>query len=435
MNEKTTVFEKVGGTRSGGPLWRTILILSVVLVLSLILLIFAVVVLYTPEVDDDPPFSTDVQNPDATGDIPAVSPSYTRRDGVYNFLLMGKDKVGMNTDVIMIVNFDTGAGKINIVQIPRDTFFDLGTGNYKINAMYAHNYNAAYRAGSKNPSKDALETLASQIEENFCISIDYYAMIDLKGFSNIVNAIGGVYIDVPFDMYYVDPEQNLTIDLKAGPQTLNGDEAEQFVRFRSGYVEGDLGRVNAQKLLLSALFEQVKNNISISTIAKLTDTALKNVTTDIGLDDAVFFAKQAFYADLSDINMMTMPGLYARRYGDSGAWYYVLYRESALSVVNTYLNVYNEDITPEIFDVNTVLTDDSSEHLSRIYHSEGNTDVHTADDPDVYIPLLPNKSNDTQTSAGAGADETDDGENEYVSENEDGSDTEQNDTDESEGEE
>lgn len=401
MNEKTTVFEKVGG-QHGGSLWRTILILSVVLVLSLALLIFAIVVLYTPDVDDDPPFlPVTSDDPSQPGDDP-VQPTYTRRDGVYNFLVIGKDRVGMNTDVIMIVNFDTANGTINIVQLPRDTYFDLDTGYYKINAMYAYNYNKAHRAGSKNPSKDALETFANQIEENLCVKIDYYAMIDLNGFSTLVDAIGGVYMDVPFDMYYEDPEQDLYIDIKAGPQVLDGNKAEQFVRFRSGYVEGDLGRVNAQKLFVSALIEQLKNNIDISTVTKLVDTAMKNVTTDIGINDAVYFAKAALGADLSSIQMMTMPGLDARRYGNSGAWYYILYRESALDVVNSYLNVYNESITDELFDRNTVLTDSESEHLLKIYNSNGDNDIYTADTPDIYIPTI---------SVTPKQDETDDKEN------------------------
>ncbi len=395
MNDKTTIFEKVGPGKHYGPLWRTLLILSVVLVLSIALLIFAVIVLYTPDTPDVPPFLPGV-DPDQTGDTQVIAPTYTRKEGVYNFLVIGKDRVGMNTDVIMVVNFDTGDGKINIVQIPRDTFFDLGTGYYKINAMYAYNYNKAHRAGSKNCSHDALKALVSQVEQNLCIDIDYYAMIDLGGFSTMVNAVGGVWIDIPSDMFYEDPEQDLYIDLKAGRQHLDGDKAEQFVRFRSGYIEGDLGRVNAQKLLISALFEQVKDNFSISTIAKLADTALKNVTTDIGLDDVVFFAKNALGADLSNINMMTMPGLDTRRYGDSGAWYYVLYREATLKVVNDYLNVYEEEITDDIFDRDTVLTDDSSEHLVEIYNSHGRADIYTADNPDVYIPVLPTSKDESE---------------------------------------
>lgn len=389
MNDKTTVFAKVNGPRPNKSLWKIILILSVVLVLSLAVLVGAILTLYRPTPNTEVPFSssTPSESTPTGGDQPAGT-VYTRRDGVYNFLLIGKDRVGMNTDVIMIVSFDTVEDSVNVLQIPRDTYFDLDTGYYKINAMYAYNYNAAFRADKKDPAKAGMEAFVDQIEKNLCIAIDYYALVDLNGFVNLVNAIGGVTIDVPADMKYSDPEQDLYIDIKAGVQKMDGQTAEEFIRFRSGYVEGDLGRVNAQKLMISALMRQIKENISLSTIDSLANVAMQNVTTDIKLTDLIFFGREILNVDLDQIKMVTMPGLDARRYGNSGAWYYILHREAALEAINTYVNVFEQDITDELFDVNLVLTDTESEYLNQIYRTGGKIVEVNADDPDVSIPRV-----------------------------------------------
>ena len=105
----------------------------------------------------------------------------------------------------------------------------------------------------------------------------------------MLDILGGVELYVPQRMYYSDPEQGLYIDLQEGWQTLDGKNAENFVRFRSGYVQQDLGRINAQKIFLTALFEKVKASISISNTAKLTQVAGEisedGVSAGVGADN------------------------------------------------------------------------------------------------------------------------------------------------------
>lgn len=85
------------------------------------------------------------------------------------------------------------------------------------------------------------------LEDGLGIPVDFWAIVDLDGFSGIVDAVGGVEMDLTYDMDYEDPDQDLYIHLKKGVQTLNGDQAEQFVRFRYGYAQGDIGRVDGSE--------------------------------------------------------------------------------------------------------------------------------------------------------------------------------------------
>ena len=189
--------------------------------------------------------------------------------------------------------------------------------------------------------------MEKSIEDVFRITIDYYAIMNLNGFVNIIDALGGVEMDVPTRMYYKDPAQNLTIDLQPGLQTLTGAQAEQFVRFRKGYVEGDIGRVDAQKLFIGACIAQVKKNFNVSTISTVMDQVMKNVVTDIPLQDMVYYAKSALSVDLSKITMLTLPGIQCRQHNDSGTWYYVAYRDGTVAALNKYFNEEEESYTAD----------------------------------------------------------------------------------------
>ena len=174
-------------------------------------------------------------------------------------------------------------------------------------------------------------------------------MIDLNGFVKIIDSIGGVYVDVPFDMYYNDKAQNLYIDLKKGPQTLDGNQSEQFVRFRNTYVLGDLGRVSAQKIFLSALVEKLLSP-DWFTLDKLTSVAsnlIKYSTTSVTLSDIVGYLKKIDFGTLSDdsITFYTAPG--ESFFTKSGASMYTLYMKESLEIINKAFNLYNLRVTEE----------------------------------------------------------------------------------------
>ena len=287
---------------------------------------------------------------------------YTRRDGVYNILCAGRDEAAYNTDVLMLVSFDTPNGQVSVVQIPRDTYLDGG----KVNALWAKKRNTAKRNGSSSVDTDAMDMLCRTLEETLCIRIDHWVLCNLQAFREAVDALGGVTVDVPCDMDYDDPAQNLSIHISAGTQLLNGTQAEGLVRFRSGYVRGDLGRVDVQKLFLSALLSKSKE-ISILQLPALLKTATANLSTSLSLSDLLYFAKSAQKLDLSNVTFLTLPGTDCREYGDSGAWYYVLSRQGVWKCVNAHLNVYHTPVDDKLFDRDYRLTNTQRPALLSYY--------------------------------------------------------------------
>lgn len=387
---------KAGSPGKGGAI--------VVTVFTLVIVILAVGVLflrlYKPDVDHTPGFDTGGNifadtapgNNGSSDDSSGSSEQYKRRDGVYNFLFVAKDHVAENTDVIMVISFDTVNSGLSVLQIPRDTYIEYNGTGRRINYLYGALHAEAKNAGEKDSINAALERFASVIEKNMCIEIDYHILIDLEGFNSIVDAIGGVEMYVPYDLHYSDPEQNLYINIDKGQQILDGDKAEQFVRFRSDFVEGDLGRVDAQKIFLSAFLRQLKSSFTLTTIPGLVSAAFEClVDTDIVIADAIFFAKNILSVDLENASFVTLPGYATRANVDSGAWYYVMARTDTLKVINEFVNVYGIDIADSLFDRNSVFTSGEA-HIDEIYLSEEGRyyrDAYNAEDINNSPPVIP----------------------------------------------
>ena len=359
----------------------------VILLFAVIALIVAIRLFYQPpQVDDSLPFDTDpvvttghlpqTNERGETIDPPAVpvGPSggsdpveYIRREGVYNFLIAGHDRIAVNTDVLIVASFDTKNNALNLVQIPRDTYADYTTAAYrKINGALSVYLNETYYDYDKSMSM-----LMDFLMKNLNIKLDYYALIDLDILREMVDAIGGVYLNVPADMDSVDPTpgSGYEIHLKAGPQLLNGEQAEQFVRFRYGYVTADIGRNDAQKIFMAAFLQQYKKNLNLSTLTKTVESMIKHVTTNLSVADCVFFAKEALELDMSKVIMVNMPGSDVREKEGLGQWYFVLSRVGALDVVNRYLNVYTVDIADSIFDRSFSFSKESDAAFTAIYNS------------------------------------------------------------------
>ncbi|TJX64106.1 LytR family transcriptional regulator [Soehngenia saccharolytica] len=223
------------------------------------------------------------------------------------FLLLGVDAKdldhakGTRTDTIMLtrVNFDTG--KISILSIPRDTRTMVNGKLDKINAAHAY--------GGVDMTLEAVSDLIG-------FDIDYYVLVDYQIVKEVVDAIGGVDIEVPFDMKYDDPTADppLHINLEKGFQNLNGQEAHDFLRFRHnnnytvGYPDGDVGRIKAQQYFMKELVKQTLTPKNIFKIPTLIKTYYNNVETNIPFN---FVLKGATMVNKIDTNLMetaTIPG-------------------------------------------------------------------------------------------------------------------------------
>ena len=363
-------------------------IVAVILVLYAAILATATYFLLHKPQSDDRQFIEYVT--DEEGNTIEITHDFEAVSGSYNILLLGQDKEAMLTDVIMIMNINNNNGSVTVMQIPRDTYVKSTDGvsiiTNKANELFVDHFNY-YRnvqgEGENKAYKHALETMADLLADSLCINIDFAAIMDLKGFKNIVNAIGGVEMDVPADMEYYDPVQDLTIRIPAGHQTLNGDMAEGFVRFRYGYVQGDLGRVNAQKQFVMAFFNKLKSSISItnvSTISNLAKEVFDNIETNLGIDDIVYFGRSALSLDMSNIRMLTMPG-------NVNYSHYVMNKAKTLEAINAYFNTFDREITSAVFDSKGQFNNPSDPSVYNIYNGEKLFDpnIYTGED-DISVP-------------------------------------------------
>ena len=167
-----------------------------------------------------------------------VSTLGARKAGTSTILLAGMDESGMRTDTLMLLSVSRPEKRLSLLYV---YLFTLINGSYtvpKLNSVYAAN----------NGGSEGIEMLLTRVGEIIGFRPDGYMLIELSAFVDLVDELGGVTFDVPVDMYYNDPSQNLYIDLKAGTQTLTGEEAMGVARFRSGYADADLGRVQVQRI-------------------------------------------------------------------------------------------------------------------------------------------------------------------------------------------
>lgn len=214
--------------------------------------------------------------------------------GVVNILLLGTDDGGDRCDTIMLVNLNGETGMLNILSIPRDTAIasrnSKGSIIYNSSGVPVYNKINSYMAiGKQEVAKGNIkvpeELLIRKVKEITGLPIHYFATVDFKGFINIIDALGGVDFDVPEDMNYDDPYQNLHIHLKKGMQHLDGQAAHDFVRFRN-YKNGqaDLARVDAQQNFIKELIRQKLTVSNLNKIDEIYEVVNKNVRTNYSFE-------------------------------------------------------------------------------------------------------------------------------------------------------
>ena len=327
------------------PLIRVLKALYIIVVI-LSVLVVGLFIAYTafiqpPEVDSEVTLPITSPAPDSTP-VPddTVAPEddvvvYTRREGVYTCLLTGSDDGNLRADTIMLGCFDSNNKTASLISIPRDTLVRYNGKNTKINAIYSHGKGKA---------------MAETVSEMLGVPVDYYVSVDLDAFGAIVETIGGVYFDVPIDMDYDDPYQDLHIHLKKGYQRLDAEGAIGVVRFRhnndgTGYYNQDYGRVETQRNFLSALVSQT---ITVSNVTKVTELIRilnEYVDTNMPLDDMIWFATAAIGMDLSTaLETATIPSDWISPYVE-------IDDEKALELVNNLLPVYTQPITADVMNI------------------------------------------------------------------------------------
>ena len=279
--------------------------------------------------DPDVPVDPDTPQVSATPEVIQMK----RKENFHTFLLMGTDDGNGNADTIMVGAFDVKNNKINVLSVPRDTLVDVSRTTKKINGAYG---------------MGGVEQLLDELTPILGFRPDHYIMVDIQAFVDVVNILGGVSYNVPEDMYHNDGA-GFIIDLKKGPQTLDGNEALQLVRYR-GYKNGsaDLGRMQTQQKFLKEFAKQVLSWSTVTKINEFAQVLSKYFKTDLSVSELAWFGTAALQLDLSnDITFGTLPG-------DGGVtykgipYYYELFPDQCYELINSMLNPYTTDLPPKL---------------------------------------------------------------------------------------
>ena len=241
--------------------------------------------------------------------------------------ILGVDEDEIRTDVIFVVNFNTMTNKVKVVSIPRDTkviWTDKQKRAYNQLTGYTQNISklnemSAYGRINQNVGNIRDFTI-DEIENILRVHIDNYVVVNLDAFKEIVDAIGGVDMYVPQDMYYVDNSQGLYINLKEGQQHLDAEDAEGLVRFRR-YALGDEARVEVQQTFLKAVAEKVMSAEMRSNLPNMITRLFPYVKTDIKLTEVLGYLGILDEFSLSGLEFHIVPG-----YGDDSegpSYYYI----------------------------------------------------------------------------------------------------------------
>ena len=235
------------------------------------------------------------------------------------------------TDTIMVASYNPNTQKATLLSIPRDTYTgknpSKATAYQKINSIYSRN---------KDPNEvlDAVNDITN-------LGLQYYAIVKTEGFIKLVDAIGGVTFNVPIDMDYDDTSQDLHIHLKAGEQVLDGDKAEQLVRFRHNndgtsypeeYGDNDIGRMRTQREFIMTVIKQTAKVENIFKIGEILDVAEENVITNIDFNAIKDYIPYAVEFNTENLLTATLPGVSTNK-NDAGTWVYIHDKEETAALI------------------------------------------------------------------------------------------------------
>ena len=304
----------------------------------------------------------------------------------YTVLILGRDTGGGgNTDTMLLASYDVTNQKATVMSIPRDTMVNVSWDIKRINSVY--NY---YGGGDRG-----IQYLYKEIAQLVGFEPDYQVVVEWDAVGQIVDAMGGVWFDVPRNMNYDDPYQDLHIHQEKGYRLLTGDDAMQVLRYRHdndmryGYPDGDLGRIKTQQAFLTAMVDQLLQIKNVTKINQFIQVFQNNVETDLSFQNILWFAQQAILGGLSmeNVEFVTMPNRTAScwsRTSHNYQSYVVPSADELLELVNTKLSPYTEVFTLSDLDIMSVNSDGS------ISSSTGHVEDSRAARPPVK-PTTPSK--------------------------------------------
>ena len=326
-----------GAMRVTAALYRFVVVLSALIVMG-----YAAwhIFVQPPSVEPPDVSQTEQQGEDNSAQTPPEE-GLKRKEKCYTFLLLGTDDGNGNADTIMVGTYDVARQKVGVVSVPRDTIVDREWSRYpKINGAYG--------------GSGGVDRVRNELSRMLGIPIDFYIKVDIRAFVALVNEVGGVDFDIPVDMNYDDPAQNLSIHYKKGMQHLNGQQALEVVRFRhnndmSGY--SDVGRTQTQQKLLTAVARKLLSWNSVPRLKAFADIFFDYVDTDLTLGEMAWFATQAISLDPdTGVTTKTLTGRGDAKY-NGYTWCYELDAGQTLADINAMLNPYSAPVTADMVNI------------------------------------------------------------------------------------
>lgn len=316
----------------------------------------------------DPADREDPEDPEDLGALEGEKPYVTgdRKDDFYTFLIVGRDTAGGgNTDTIMLAAYDVPNQQAALMSIPRDTMVNASWDMKKINTVYNVNENSKPGSGT-----DAVKRYVAGLTG---FEPDFTVVVEWEAVGEIVEAIGGVYFEVPFFMHYADEPQGLHIVQFPGYRLLTGDDAMQIVRWRHnnegvedppGMDGSDLGRTKIQQDFIAAVLRQCLQIKNVTKLSQLAEIFTQRVETELTGGNLMWFAEQALLGGFSteeDLYTCTMPiagayDVYCRTLRTTQNFVTPKARE-LLRVVNEHFNPYQTDVELGNLDIMSVNAD------------------------------------------------------------------------------
>jgi LCP family protein required for cell wall assembly len=228
-------------------------------------------------------------------ELSQISSSGPFKENKVNILVVGYDSDingASRADTIILISLDVETNEAGLVFLPRDTYINSNKRNFtKLNSSHVYG---------------GIKLTQETVEEMLNIDIDYYLETDFKGFEKIIDRLGGVEINVSRHLNYVDKAGGLYIDIPAGQQTLNGEEALEYVRFRDA--RGDIGRIERQQKFIDAVLAKVLSPAIVTKVPGIMKEVNDAVNTNIPIQDITPFLNTAKEINLSQIESKMLPG-------------------------------------------------------------------------------------------------------------------------------
>ena len=282
-----------------------------------------------------------------------IDPEKLKTIGRINVLLLGESGVGDGyklADSIMVASYNPQTQQASILSIPRDTYVGrrdkgVATPNY----LASYKMNSVYRNGTN------IEEAVERVSELTGLEIHNYVIVDTDAIIEIVDAIGGVTFNVPIDMDYDDPTQDLHIHLKAGVQLIDGAKAEQLLRFRHNndwttypveYGDNDLGRMRTQREFIQETLKQLVKFENVTKVLDIIDITFNNIKTDLSMETIKYYIPYIFKFNMQNIQTGTLPGASEQC---NGIWIYVANSRKTKELVDElFTDVIIEETTNTI---------------------------------------------------------------------------------------